>query len=72
MDDFFGLALLPIVAGSPLVVAVEVDDGAEVVFSPFEMEEGEFAGLGDDLLPDHFATFVGELDNELWEEGRGM
>ena len=63
LDDFFGLAVEPVVAGRPEGVAIAVEDGAEGVFAPFEVEERDFGGGGDDLLLDHVTFFVGELDD---------
>lgn len=67
LDDFLGLAVEPVVAGRPEGVAVAVEDGAERVFAPFEVEERDFGGGGDDLLLDHVTFFVGELDDEAGE-----
>ena len=50
-----------VVARAPFTVAVGVEDGAELVFGGRQIVEHHLLFVCDDLLPQYFSAFVGEL-----------
>ena len=64
-EDALGEKMTVIIACAPFAIAVGIEDGAKLVFFRRELQELQSLEGVDDVLLDHLAAAIEQLDNSL-------